>query len=323
MITLHQRNRFPSSHADDALPLVDAHHHLWDLGNGHYPWLADDYHADFFLGGYRKICRDFLPEDYLRASANQRVVATVHVEADRSRKEQVPETAWLQEINQKFGFPNAIVAHAWFDRDDCEETLRAHLRYPLVRGIRSKPVTAKAPGESVAGQPGSMQDPKWLDGFSLLEKFGLSWDLRVPAWHLDEAADLAAQFPRIPIALNHAGLPWDRSDAGMRAWRRSMERLAKAPNVYVKLSEFGLKDQPWNELSNRSVVRDALAIFGTERCMFASNFPVASLNADYDTITACVAAALAPAGREVQEAVFCHNALRFYRIDLSQSGEST
>jgi predicted TIM-barrel fold metal-dependent hydrolase len=321
MITLHARNRLPSRHAEDALPIVDAHHHLWDLGKGHYPWLTDDYHADFFLGDYRSICRNYLPEDYLRASASQRVVATVHVEADRSRQEQVAETDWLHVLNGQYGFPNAVVAHAWFHRDDCEETLRAQVRYPLVRGIRSKPLTTATPGESVAGQPGSMQDHKWLEGFALLEKYGLSWDLRVPSWHLVEAAEVAAQFPRIPIALNHAGLPWDRSDAGLRAWRRAMERLAREPNTHVKLSEFGLKDQPWNEESNRIVVRETLAIFGAERCMFASNFPVSSLNADYDRVTACVAAALASERREVQEAVFCHNALRFYRIALPQAGE--
>src|SRR4029077_20275709 len=102
--------------------------------------------------------------DYLHASANQRVLATVHVEADRSRDEQVAETAWLDTVYAQYGFPNADVAHAWFHREDCEATLLAHLQYPLVRGIRSKPVTSTGQGESVAGQPGSMQDEKWLDG---------------------------------------------------------------------------------------------------------------------------------------------------------------
>lgn len=48
MITLHERNGLPNLAAEDALPIVDAHHHLWDLGNGRYPWLQDDYHEDFF-----------------------------------------------------------------------------------------------------------------------------------------------------------------------------------------------------------------------------------------------------------------------------------
>ncbi len=319
MKTLHQRNGRAARHAQDALPVVDAHHHLWDLGRGHYPWLSDDYHADFFLGDYRPLCHDVSADDYLDASAGQRVVATVHVEADRSRDEQLAETAWLHEVNRRHGFPNAIVAHAWFHRDDCAVALAAQASQPLVRGIRSKPLTARAPGESVAGQAGSMQDQNWLDGFALLEKHGLSWDLRVPAWHLREAAEVAAQFPGVAIALNHAGLPWDRSRDGMRAWRAAMEALARQPNAHVKLSEFGLKNTPWDHAGNQLVVRETLAIFGAERCMFASNFPVSGLHAGYDQVVDCVAGALAGHSREVQEAVLCHNALRFYRIDTDQA----
>lgn len=315
MLTLHHRNGIAGTCTDDALPLVDAHHHLWRLDQGHYPWLQDKVDPHFFLGDYHAIRQDFSAEDYLRASAGQRVVATVHVEAERSRSEQVAETAWLHEVHARYGFPNAVVAHVWFHRRDCDDILAEHLRYPLLRGIRSKPVTSRTPGESVAGQPGSMQDQHWLDGFALLQKYGLSWDLRVPAWHLPEAAQVAALFPDVPIVLNHAGFPWDRSDAGLRQWRRWMESVAAQPNVHVKLSEFGLKNQPWDYESNRVVVSETLAMFGPQRCMFASNFPVAGLRADYSTIADGVARMLAPFGREVQEAVLCHNALRFYRIE--------
>ena len=226
------------------MPIVDAHHHLWDLSRGRYPWLQQAYNPkEFFLGDYRPLCSDFLPPDYLKASDGCNVVATVHVEAERDRSEQVAETAWLHELHAQHGFPNAVVAHAWLDRPDTEECLLSHLRYPLVRGIRSKPVTAATPEQSVHGQPGTMQDEAWLRGLSLLDKHGLSWDLRVPAWHLPEAADVAAQFPGLPIVLNHHGFAWDRSDEGLKRWRSAMEVLARQPNVHVKLSEFGLRSE--------------------------------------------------------------------------------
>ena len=94
-------------------PVVDAHHHLWDLGAGRYPWLQQDYDARaFFLGEYRDICRDFLPADYRRVSERCQVVATVHVEAERDRSEQVAETTWLHAQHKRHGLPDAIVAHA-------------------------------------------------------------------------------------------------------------------------------------------------------------------------------------------------------------------
>jgi predicted TIM-barrel fold metal-dependent hydrolase len=101
----------------------------------------------------------------------------------------------------------------------------------------------------------------------------------------------------------------------MARWRRGLEALALQPNVHIKLSEFGLKDSPWRYEDNRIVVLTALEIFGAERCMFASNFPVAGLRASYDTLADGVAAMLAPMGREVQEAVFAGNAQRFYRLE--------
>jgi len=64
--------------------VVDAHHHLWDLSSGRYPWLQQDYNEQtFFLGDYRALQQNFLPADYRRVSADCGVVATVHVEAER------------------------------------------------------------------------------------------------------------------------------------------------------------------------------------------------------------------------------------------------
>lgn len=301
----------------NALSVVDAHHHLWDLSRGRYPWLQQAYDPQaFFLGDYAALCRDFLPTDYRAASAGVRVLATVHVEAERDRSEQVAETAWLHEVHAEYGFPNAVVAHAWFDRPDTEECLLGHLRYPLVRGIRSKPVTSRSPADSVRGQPGTMQDEAWLRGFSLLQKLGLSWDLRVPAWHLPEAAQLAQMFPDVPIVLNHHGFAWDRSEEGLKRWRGWMEVLARQPNVHVKLSEFGLRDSAWDEPSNARIVRETLAIFGWQRCMFASNFPVAGLRIGFRPLVEAVWRMLDKLTPDQRQAVMSGNALRFYRINL-------
>ncbi|SAK60332.1 amidohydrolase [Caballeronia temeraria] len=298
----------------DDIPIIDAHHHLWDLSMGRYPWLQEDYHEDFFLGDYRSLRRDFLPEDYLAAAGAQPVIGTVHVEAERARDEQVAETRWLHEVHERHGFPGAVIAHAWFDRPDTEDILSQHAAYPLVRGIRSKPVTSRSPADRIDDIRGTMRDPAWLHGFSLLEKFGLSWDLRVPPWHLADAADVARMFPNTPIALNHTGFPWDRSDEGLSHWRRGMEQLAKQPNVSVKLSEFGLKNAPWNYDDNRKIVLDAVSIFGVDRCMFASNFPVAGLRVSYDVLVHSMKSMLEPLGRDALEKIFYRNAQRFYRV---------
>jgi predicted TIM-barrel fold metal-dependent hydrolase len=300
-----------------AVTLIDAHHHLWDLKANDYPHLTDQANAHFFMGSNEAIRCDYLPEDYLRDTSGHNVLTTVHCEAEMDRANQVGETRWLTNVNARYGFPGAIVAHAWFDTGNAEEIIAAQASFPLVRGIRSKPVTSLTPDTLTPGAPGTMQDDKWLRGFALLEKYGLSWDLRVPYWHLAEAAEVARQFPRTPIVLNHTGFPWDRREEGLAAWRRGMEAVAREPNVHVKVSEFGLKDSAWDYESNRRVVLEAIAIFGIERSIFATNFPVASLRIDYDTLVRSLSRMLAGHSQLDRERFFWRNAVSFYRLSLA------
>jgi predicted TIM-barrel fold metal-dependent hydrolase len=300
--------------ATDAVTLIDAHHHLWDLAMARHPGLRGGARRDFFMGDNTALRQNYLPEDYRRDAAGHNVLTTVHCEAEWERDDQVGETRWVSAIAERHGFPGAIVAHAWFDTPDAEEIIAAQAAFPLVRGIRSKPVTASAPDRMTPGAPGTMQHDHWLRGFALLAEYGLSWDLRVPFWHLAEAAAVARAFPQTPIVLNHTGFPWDRSDEGLAAWRRGMEILAREPNVHVKVSEFGLKDQAWEYESNRRIVSDALAIFGIERAMFASNFPVARLRIDYSGLVDALDRMLRHHRQEDRDRFFWKNAAAFYRL---------
>jgi predicted TIM-barrel fold metal-dependent hydrolase len=268
---------------------------------------------NFFMGNYDGIKRNFLPDDYIREAKGHHVLKTVHIEAEWNRGDQVGETKWLMDLHAKTGMPNAVVAHAWFDTDNAEETIAAQASFPLVKGIRSKPVTASGPNETHP-MPGSMRDPRWLRGFALLEKYKLTWDMRIPPWHLTEAAGVASAFPRIGIALNHTGFPWDRSEDGLRAWRAGMENVARHQNVFVKVSEFGLRDQPWQFDSNQRIVRDAIAIFGPERCMFGSNTPVSGLRIQFDPLVSAMKRIVGHLPVGDQERFFWRNAQNFYRL---------
>lgn len=296
------------------LPIVDAHHHLWDLGAITYPWLTEPEWS--WLGDYSSLQRDYLPPQYRRDSVLHNVVATVHVEAECSCRDQVAETAWLTEQNRRHGMPNAIVAHAWVDTPDTEEILARQKTFALVRGIRTKPVTAATPDASVRREPRSMQDPKWIAGLDLLRKHGLSWDLRIPWWHLEEAAEVARTHPDLPVALNHTGYPWDRSPEALAIWRRGMEALAQCRNVVCKISNFCVPGQPWDFEQNKRLILEAISIFGSDRCMFATNFPVDSLKGSWDYIMSSYKAAVAGLPMDAKRKLFADNAAQFYHIDI-------
>lgn len=296
----------------DRIPIIDAHHHLWQLAGDHYPKFIGP-PKDFFLGDYSALHVDFMPEDYRRAASRHNVVATVHIEAEWQRNDQLGESAWVSAVADAHGLPDAMVGHAWFDDPRVEQILESHARYPRMRGIRSKPALPGRPTNDQEGR-GSMSDPAWRRGYALLARYGLSWDLRVPHPQLAEAAELLGAYPHIPVVLNHTGFPWDRSDEGLERWRRDMRMIAQQPHVHLKLSELGLKDKAWDYDENRRIILEAIEIFGVERCMFASNFPVAGLRIDFDALYTAYKNIVADFSRDEQMALFHDNAKRFYRI---------
>jgi predicted TIM-barrel fold metal-dependent hydrolase len=296
------------------LPIVDAHQHFWDLERNYLPWLCDEPMIPFRYGDYGALRRSYLPRDYLRDAAGHDVVKTVYVETEWDSRDPVGETRWLQEIVAQTGFPHAIVAGARLDDPEVETVLAAHAALARVRGIRHKPRAAAAPAAVRIGAPGSMGDPAWRRGYALLERYGLSFDLQTPWWHLAEAAALARDFPRTQIILNHTGLPADRSPEGLAGWRKAMEALAAAPNVALKISGLGQVGKPWTVEANGPIVRAAVGIFGVDRCMFASNFPVDSLCADFDTIFRGLKTIVADLSRSEQLELFHANAVRIYRL---------
>lgn len=303
------------------LLIIDAHQHFWDLERNYLPWLRDDPPIPFRYGDYSALKRNYMPDDYRRDAQRYRIAGTVFVETEWNPNDPLGETRWVHELHARAGLPSAMVAQAWLDRGDVETLLAAQSGFPLVRGIRHKPRAAARPDLVERGAPGSLGDPAWRRGFALLERFGLSFDLQTPWWHLPEAAELAAAHPGIQVILNHTGLPADRSPEGLAGWRRAMAVLAEMPNVAVKISGLGVPGRPWTVEANRRIVLDTIELFGPERCMFASNFPVDGLVASFATIWDGFLAITAGLDAAARRRLFADNARRIYRLDAAGAGE--
>ncbi|MEI4488662.1 amidohydrolase family protein [Frigidibacter sp. MR17.14] len=310
-------------HLPPDFPVLDAHQHFWDPGVNHHPWLCDEPMIPFRYGDYSAIRRRFLPPDYLAAAAPVRVVATVYVETEWNPSDPLGETRYIHEVAERYGYPNAVVAQAWLDRPDAAEVLAGQAAFPLVRSVRHKPAAAATPDAVVRGRPGGMDDPRWRAGFAELDRHGLMFDLQCPWWELEAAADLAADFPDTTIVLNHAGLPSDRSAEGLAGWRRAMARLAERPNVALKISGIGLPGRPWTLAENGPVIREAITLFGWQRCMFASNFPVDSLVGSFATIFDGFYAASEGYPEVVRRALFHDTAARIYRTTAPVGAKTT
>ncbi len=300
-------------------PIVDAHQHFWDLVRHRYPWLQDEPPPPFRYGNTRSLRRNYLPAHYRRDCAGVTVAATVHVEAEWDPKDPAGEQRWLAALKARSGLPSVSVAQARLDREDVAEVLDAAAKFPLVRGVRHKPCAAPSAAQMRRGGPGSIDDPRWRAGFAMLAQYGFSFDLQVPFWHAEAARELALDFPETSIIINHAFLPADRRPDGLKAWRDALEKVAPEPNVALKISGLGQAGGKWDAAANRTVIRDAIEIFGAGRTMFASNYPVDRLVASFRTIYEEYRAAVADRPAAEQRALFHDNAVRIYRMGADRA----
>jgi predicted TIM-barrel fold metal-dependent hydrolase len=296
------------------MQIIDAHHHLWDLERHHYPWLANP--APHPTGDLEPIRQSYRLSDFLEDARNQDLVKSVHLQA--AMADPVQETAWLQSLAEDpagRGFPHAIVAFADLADPGVEAVLERHCRYPNLRGIRF--MVNHIEGEALycmTSRGDWLGNEQWRRGYALLEKYRLSFDLQVYCHQMAEAADLAGAFPGIQVMLNHAGLPHRRDPDYIESWRGGMRMLADRPNAAAKISGLGMFDHDWTVESIRPFVLDTIEIFGVERCMFASNFPVDRLHSDYDRIWTAFDRITADFSDGERRALFHDNALRLYRL---------
>jgi predicted TIM-barrel fold metal-dependent hydrolase len=293
-------------------PIIDAHHHFWDPQANYHPWLAEDANIPFRYGDYSAIKRRYLPPEYFADATPHNVVQTVYVETEWDPRDPIGETRFIEQIAARYGVPNAVVAQAWLDHPDALAVLAEQALFPSVRSVRHKPGGPQSP-EQVGEQRTLMSDEHWRRSYAALHELGLRFDLQTPWWNLPEAELLARDFPETTLILNHAGLPSDRSAEGLAGWHGAMARLAERPNVVVKISGLGLKGKRWSSQDNRWIVREIIAMFGSERAMFASNFPVDSLCGSFDDIYSGFKHIVRDLPHADQERLFYSNAQRIYR----------
>ena len=286
-----------------SFPIVDAHQHFWDPRVNYHPWLCDQPPIPFRYGDYSALRRPYLPADYFADATPHQVVKTVYVETEWDPRDPIGEMRYVERLRRETGFPTAAVAQAWLDRADTGATLTALAQFEFVRGIRHKP------------QPGQMSDERWRSGFAQLSRHGLRFELQAPWPQLAEAARLARDFPDARIILNHTGLPADRSREGIAGWKKALHLLAACPNAAIKISGLGVPGQAWTAPANREVVRAAIEIFGVERAMFASNFPVDGLCASFDAIVTGMLAIVQDFSTAEQCTIFHDNAIRIYDME--------
>ena len=259
-------------------PIIDAHHHLWDLNLKRHHWLAPAGRGD----GLAPLRRDFLVGDYLQQSACANIVATVHAEANWDPGDPLGEVEWLDQLVRPDGIAERYVAYAALARPDIEETVERLASHSRVAGIREILTWHPDPAKARTADAGIMKDPAWLKGLAAAQHHGLSFDLLISPWQLADALILAADHPDMRFVVNHCGSPMDRDADGLARWREGLRALAAADNVLLKVSDPVAYDPQWTVTSLAGIIDHCIDCFTPSRCMFASDYPVCGLHISFE-----------------------------------------
>jgi predicted TIM-barrel fold metal-dependent hydrolase len=293
------------------IPVIDAHHHIWRQAD--LPWLSGPM-APRIFGPYEPIRRDYPIEEYLQDIAGTGVEKSVYVQTNWATGRAEDEVAWVQRTADERGSPHAIVGYADLMAEDVRPALDRLARYPLLRGIRMQLHWHANEQYRFAKRSDLADDEGFRRNFAALSDCGFSFDLQVFSGQMQGAARLAADFPKTTFILQHAGMLEDLSEAGRAAWREGMRLLAAEPNVVSKLSGLGTFIHKNDPQHIAWIVRETVALFGSDRCLFGSNFPIEKLWTDYAALLDAYRAALAPYAEADQRAMLHGNAGRVYRL---------
>ena len=273
--------------------IIDAHIHVWDPTVLFYPWLDADV----------DLRRPFLPTDLHRSNG---AGEWVMVQAEARHDQSLAELEWIAGLAASEPALRGMVVRAPVElgravSDQLEQIAANRLTVGVRRLIQDEPA-------------GLAQGGSFIDGVRTVGEFGFPFDICVRAAEREDVAPLVDACPDVTFVLDHVGKPAiARSE--WEPWRQQLADLARRPNVVCKLSGLTTEAGPgWHEGSVRPYLEHALESFGPQRCMFGSDWPVATLTTGYERWLDLVTDLVAGGSDSDVEAVFAETAERVYRI---------
>jgi len=270
---------------------VDSHQHFWSVRRGDYGWLNP---------AMGSIYRDFRPADLIPLLMRNGIDKTILVQAAPTEA----ETHYLLGIAEVTPFVAGVVGWADFEALDCAHRIAALARNKLLVGLR--PMVQ------------DIADPKWLarqdlsPAFDAVADAGLVFDALVLPHHLSALAAMMKRHSDLPVVIDHVAKPDLRKGISDRFWD-DMEALARFPQCVCKLSGL-LTEAPEGAGVDllKPVFKRIYNLFGAERLLWGSDWPVLTLAASYDDWFAMANRLAVNLSSDAREALFGGNAKRVY-----------
>lgn len=273
----------------DLMTTVDAHQHYWQLQNFPYAWHQQVNRPEMH--------RDYLPADILPEMQVAGIQYSVLIEADSS----LAETTWMLKLAQRFPHIAGVVGWVDLSAPNVEDTLDQLAREPLFKGVRL--ITDE-------WQPLS-------HGLHALAEHSLTCDVLPREGMLMGVVEMMRAHPKTRFVVNHlagqALIP-----GGVAPWTEQLRPLAELPNVFLKFSAIqGLAEPPPISVEALQPYLDsACSLFGVQRLLFASDWPVSTLHGPYAECIEVMRAATASLSRDEQVWIWGQSAIKTYGLTL-------
>ncbi len=276
-------------------PVVDSHHHFWDLEKFDYPWMGEG----------SPLAVNFSPAELKPLINSVGVNYTVVVQAAQS----VDETRWLLEIAEETDFVAGVVG--WVDLKDPNvgETLDELQQSSYFKGVRHIWE--------------SEDDPSWLytsgalNGLKEIEARGLCYDFLVRPPNMKYVPKIMEEVPRLRAVVDHIAKPFIK-DGVVEPWLSEMRKISSINGIRCKVSGMITEadHENWKPEDLYPYVHHVLGLFGYDRIMFGTDWPVCTLAGTYQQVTDTARQILSSLRPHEKDAVFGGNASAFYRLDV-------
>ena len=271
---------------------IDAHQHFWAIARGDYGWMDDS-------AALATIRRNFAPTDFEAQRRDFAIDKTVLVQAAPS----LAETHYILGLADATDWIARVVGWVDFENPDHRIQMERLARHPKFSGVR--PMIQDILDVDWMHRP----DVQW--GFEAVVDLDLTFDALGFPFHLDHFLRLFDRYPDMRCVVDHCMKPQIRDD-GFEVWAMKLERIAQSTGAFCKLSGLATEaPAEWSTETLRPYVEHVLAVFGSHRVMWGSDWPVLLLNGTYKKWWS---AAMAIVPDAAHTAVFGLTAARFYRI---------
>ena len=282
-------------------PVVDAHQHLWDLTKVRLNWVKPD----------DPLNHSFTPAEYAGATHGLGIVKSVYMEVDVVDADLQKEADYVLDLIKSKSSPT--VAAVLGGRPNKGEAFRTYVNQfkgsPYVKGLRQVVHTEHTP-------PGYSTTKEFIAGVRHLGEIGLRWDICIRPADLPDAAKLVSECPHTRFILDHCGNAPILDAKKMEQWKKDIATVAEHKNVVGKVSGIiaSVKKGAWSVDQLAPAVNHTIEVFGPDRVMWASDWPVCTLGAALREWVAAAKEIVHDRPAEQQRKLFHDNAVRFYGL---------